>query len=94
MRKMNSDFSDFLKKSQKKFQPIKEQVERLKRRFPDGNYPEDVRNLVALVDDVEKTISLGHRATILMEDDDSDLEELLDIADDIKNGSSPKGEVS
>ena len=94
MDKMGSDFSNFLAKSQTEFQSLKALVERLKRRFPDGNFPEDVRNIVALADDVEKTISLGHRATILMEDDDSDLEELMDIADDIKNGSSPKGEVS
>lgn len=94
MSKFNSDFSDFLKKSQKEFEPIKEQVERLKRRFPDGNYPEDVRNLVALVDDVEKTISLGHRANTLMEDDDSDLDELMDIADDVNNGVDPAGNLN
>ena len=94
MGKLSSDFSGFLAKSQTEFQSLKAQVERLKRRFPDGNFPEDVRNLVALVDDIEKTISLGHRATTLMEDDDSDLDELMDIADDIKNGTDPAGDLN
>ena len=94
MSKFNSDFSDFLKKSQKEFEPIKEQVERLKRHFPDGNYPEDVRNLITLVDDIEKNIHLGHKANAVMKDDDSDLDELMDIADDVNNGVDPAGNLN